>query len=39
MGIPLSIIKKNIFGESHPTADNSSIKGKALNRRVCIRFE
>lgn len=39
MGIPLSTIKKNIFGESNPTADNSTEKGKALNRRVVIKLD
>ncbi|MBM3186830.1 MAG: OmpA family protein, partial [Bacteroidetes bacterium] len=37
-GIPLTMIKKNIFGESKPAADNSTDKGKALNRRVLIRL-
>lgn len=38
LGIPLSTIKKNSFGESHPASNNSSEKGKALNRRVVIKF-
>lgn len=37
LGVPISNIKKQVFGESNPAANNFSEKGKALNRRVVIR--
>jgi outer membrane protein OmpA-like peptidoglycan-associated protein len=37
-GIPLSKIKKHVFGESKPAANNASENGKALNRRVVIKL-
>ena len=39
LGISSSNIKKNSFGESHPASDNSSEKGKSLNRRVVIQIK
>jgi outer membrane protein OmpA-like peptidoglycan-associated protein len=39
LGISSSNIKKNIYGESHPVSDNSSDKGKSLNRRVVIQIK